>query len=591
MNSVNTILNRFIGYTLLFLLINAVRSPIQASTVDSTQLSQRPYFITEFTKQNITWNWLSRFQYAGSSSNLWDWKIKDYFQRNLILPGTDNKQWKDEHKLNAHFLFKKPLLAPGLYLNSWQQIDQKSSVQNKFSNHAMGMYLKLPFITPYAGYQQSKNRTLTEWGWDVGLSGELKDYRFDTYNTNLNVLSNYDFYENRQNFENSLNASIQAKFNNFSGDSLSFSFSEVNKEYYTSGRLEQVKIFNRSWRNSIYYLISLRDVFSLETQIQSRDISYFNGRNIFYMGNKFKYLHTGKNLFLGLHLRTNDETLDNAGIETDSRSRQTAMRMEMGYTISAKQKIDFDIAYVKLQYDTPDDEVNHDDRDEQRYIFDMNYFYYFSPVLSFKLKAYAFIYHQMYIFSEQSINNNWNRIYTFRPHVDYSYGRIHNRLTTEVLANYTVYDFEALLLQTRSYVFRKYTFSDSLTVRMIGSNHVGAYVRIELEDKGSFFETTFKQQLLQSYRSEFYNLFWLNKNLFYFHVMAGVTIYKRDEKRYLPEKQKYRSIFNYGPFVNITYKASDKLLFRANAALSFLDDSAYRTSHYTTGSIRLNYLF
>lgn len=574
----------------LYILLISISSNLRASDIDSSQTTPPPYYTADFTKQNITYNWLSRFFYSDTSFTFWKWHVDDYFQRNLIIPGTDNKQWKDEHKLNARFLFTKPYFAPGLYINSWQQSDRKSGIRNQYSNHAMGIYFKSPMITPYIGYQQSRNRSLTEWGWDTGVTGSLKDYRFNAYNTNLDILSNYDFYENRQNYENNLSASIQADFNKFSGDSLSFTFSEMNKEYYTSGRLERVKIYNRTWRNILYYYLSLRDLVSMQTLIQSRDNSYFSGRN-FLIENKFRYLHTGKDLFLGLHLRTNDLTANNSGIETDSRARETALRMELGYSMSAKQKLDLDIAYVKMQYDTPDERVNNDDRDEQRYVIDMDYAYYISPVLQLKIKAHAFLFHQMYIYSDQSINNSWNRIYTFRPHVDYTTEHIKNRLTTEVLANYTVYDFEALIRQTRSYVFRKYTFSDSLTIRLLGRNHLGAYARLELEDKGSFFETDFKQQLLQSYQSEFYNLFILNDHFFYFRIMAGYTVYRRQEWRYLPVKQKYRTINNQGPFLNISYKATNHLYFRANAAYSFLDDSAYQTSRYTTGSIRLNYLF
>lgn len=577
---------------LLLLLIFFITIPAlsqDASAQDSSRTSM-PYFLSRFTKQSITWNWLTQFMMSDSVGNHWHWSVRDNFRSNLISPGQSAGQWKDEHTFSGQFRYNAPFISPALYVNSWLKSDRQPGAGNLFSNHSAGLQFHTKYITPYIGYQQARNKELTEWGWDTGIEGQLLNYKAGAYNTNMNFDSHYDFYEQRKSYEHNLGVSVQTKFSRFSGDSLSFIYSGLNRQYFVSGKLEHVTLFTRSWQNNLYYYLTYRDQITMQTQVQSRDISYFNGRNVLNIENRLRYLHSGKRMMLGLYLRTNDETQDNSGIRTDSRLRQTAMRMELGYKITEDQSFDLNIAYVKLQYDTPDETNNNDDRDEQRFVLNMKYRYRFSPLLSMDVLAYSYLFHQIYIFSEQSINNSWNRIFKLNPQVNYFSDRIRNRLSTEVMANYTVYDFEKLITNTRSFVFRRYTFSDSISVRLFGSQYGGASAKIQLEDKGSFFEQNFKQQLIQSNKSELYTVFLSNENLLYFRVQAGYTFYRREEWRYIPQKKRKRTITNRGPFFNVSYKTSQKVVFSANISFSHLEDSSYHSSNYTTGNIRLYYL-
>ncbi len=577
---------------LLLLLIFFITIPAvsQNAVVQDLAGTSPPYFLSRFTKQSITWNWLTQFTMSDSVSRRWHWSVRDNFRSNLIRPGQSAGQWKDEHTFSGHFRYNAPYVSPALYVKSWLKSDRQPDAGNLFSNHSAGLQFQTKYITPYIGYQQARNKELTEWGWNTGIEGHLLNYKAGAYNTNMNFDSHYDFYEQRKSYEHNLGVSVQTKFSRFSGDSLSFIYSGLNRQYFVSGKLEQVTLFTRSWQNNLFYYLTYRDQITMQTQVQSRDISYFNGRNILNIENRLRYLHSGKRMMLGLYLRTNDETQDNSGIRTDSRLRQTAMRMEMGYKFTEDQSFDLNLAYVKLQYDTPDETYNNDDRDEQRFVFNMKYRYRFSPLLSMDVLAYSYLFHQIYIFSEQSINNSWNRIFKLNPQVNYFSDRIRNRLSTEVMANYTVYDFEKLITNTRSFVFRRYTFSDSISVRLFGSQYGGASAKIQLEDKGSFFEQNFKQQLIQSNKSELYTVFLSNENLLYFRVQAGYTLYSRTEWRYIPLKKRNRTITNRGPFFNVSYKTTQKVVFSANVSFSHLEDSNYHSSNYTTGYIRLHYL-
>jgi len=576
--------------TILFYLFTSVSAQI----VFLNPLRTKPLFNLEFQKEITTWNWQGRFLYSGYSRHDLHWQIDDRFQSNLLVPSREIHKWRDEHTLKGLFYLNRASSAGGLYIHSWILNDRQISNNNHYSNHAIGLFssFRKDFfsITPYAGYQRSQNRTKVDMGWDVGAQTAVQNYDLGGYQTSFQWESDYDFYARRQNYENSLNAGVKTRFTRFSGDSLTFSFTEVSKQYYAGDSIEHVRIYNRDWNNLLFYNLSMRDLLSIRTRIQSKNITYFNGRNVFSMENFVRYSHMGNRSLLSLMMRTNEKTQDNAGIITDSRLRQTALGSQFIYHFNGDRFLDLDFSYIKVQYDTPDSIVNNDDRDEQRFVLSARYVHRLSDYLWMEWQSYVYLFHQMYLFKEQSANNSWNRVYKLQPRLRYRCGRISNQLLTEVLANYTVYDFEERLSQVRSFVFRKYTFADSATVRISGANYSGAYVRIEKEDKGSFFRKEFSQRLVQSYSSEFYNFFLINRRFMNFKISFGYNIYKRKEWRHLPVKRLARNIINQGPYISVINHAGKKLTFSAYASWSHLKDSSGQISTYTTGYVRFNYL-
>ena len=568
---------------------------------------------TDFSKQNTTWNWSGRFRMADSLSGSMNWYINELFQSNLITPNNASKQWKDEHKLKGLFYKRFSAYSFGLYTDSWLLYDKQQINRNEYSNHAAGLFYQYNpadniIIKPYAGYQRAKNTiikhnagnpkpekiTNTDWGWDTGFEGKAGNLNLGEYTGTFNAKSDYDFFEQRKNYNNNVSAGISTRFSSFASDSLNLGYEESSKQFYntssdqTGNPIIEVRLFNRNIRNQLFYNFSNRQQLKFETNILSKHLYYSTSRDVFFIENVFRFQSFGERFNYQVGFRTNDETMDNDGIKTDSRTRQSAIDIKTQYKINASNNLNIDLAYVKMQYDTPDDN-NNDDRDEQRFIINLQYYRKISPVLELNLYAYGFLFHQIYIFREQSINNNWNRVIKIEPQIVYRYKRFENRLSTSVIANYTAYDFEDLTARTRSFLFRKYTLSDSLSAPVVKSLSVGLQGKLELSEKGSFFKKTFAQNIVQTYASQNINLYLMKEIWERFQFKFGYSYFARTEWRHIPVKIKNREITNKGPFISFAYNVLRRINLSAYAAINYINDSKSIKSQYNTGYLRLMY--
>ena len=567
---------------------------LSARSLSEQTVNIPSFFSSEFQKQQTTWNWIFQFDLNSSPASLWLWNVSERFRSNLLVPNSISKLWKDEHKFRAAFYRNLVPLKIGLYADSWIQNDEQVSLKNRYANHVLGLtanYQKNQFLlVPFLGYQQLQTRSKIEWGWDVGLRGRITRLQLGNYTNDIMAQTDYDIYKNLRNYENSFQFRTTTHFNRFTYDSLAFIFSEINKENYTAELtgITRTRINHRELKNQLYYNITSDNRFALLTRLMSRNLSYVSVRDIVYIENQLRYLYIGGQTQLQAYLRTNDETQDITGTITDSQTRETAIGLQVTQRFNTRQSLFGDFSYIKLQYDTPD-ERNKDDRDEQRFIFTLRYRHRLSSVLSMEWLGYVYLFHQIYIFKERSSSNNWNRVYKLSPKIRYGYGRLANTLTTEVLANYKVYDYEAPNQTPRSFIFRKYIISDSLTYRYFAENYIGFFVRFELEDKGTFYKELFAQNIVQSYESSFFNFFLLNKRFYRFNLRLGYTYYVRRQWRHIPIKRRSRAITNQGPYLSISYIGSRRLVFFASVALANLNDSIAQNSTYITGYLKMYY--
>jgi hypothetical protein len=554
-----------------------------------------------FSKHNISWNWKDIFNYD-FSNEYYGLKIKQKYNSNLITPSKNIKNWRDENNFAGFFYQKLSDFETGIYTKSWIFSDRQSTQTSNFSNHSLGIktnYVPDPKLTisPYAGYQRAQNKSNIDWGWDVGAQGNYDDFLLDEYKGNIDGHLDYDFYPGRQNSNQGINISFETKFSPVTIDSIRVTYDHSNKQYYSPNddNLINVRYNEKFLHNFFEYQLSPTTNFELQTILSSKNIfdnsRSIPNRDVLKIENRLNLFYLFSDFVMNLGFDTFQETQNNTDINTDSDALQSNIRTNIYYTLSPRDQLNLKFTLSKYQFDTPDSVNNNDDRDELRIIGGLEYLRRFSPVLNFKIEAYINFFHQVYIYKERSANNNWNRIFRLSSEIEYSGKRFRNKLKNEILANYTVYDFEQQFSQSQSYIFRKYILEDSLSLNLLPRLKAGFNGRYEVEDKGSFFKSEFAQQILQSTQSVYIDLFIRFKNIYLLDVDSGIAFYNRNDWLHIPTKSLIRDVNTMTPYLRVRYALNKNLKFVSSASYVFSEEMNLGNSTYTTGSLSLIHKF
>ena len=567
---------------------------------------------TNFTKQHITWDWHNILTFEIEPQYGPGIKIVDVLHSNQIVLSRDASQWRDENNLNAYLFYKSGFMYNGIYINSWSLTDRQQINITKFSNHSAGFQGKYSpdahiSVIPYIGYQRSENIAVIDYGLDTGIDLKLLKYSLSGYNTDVRLQSNYDFYPERRNVANAANIMIKKYFTPLTSDSLALNYSLSKQEYFAQNGYDiiQVDIEQKGLHNFLLYGLSPASRIEMITLLESRNIYddspivlntsnqevYANQRDVMRIDNRLNYRYISGNLFTKFGLRTFQETQDNQDILTDSKALHTSLNADFVFSPSIADDIYIKLSFVKFQYETPDTITNHDDRDEIRFIGEFDFSHSFSPLLFANLNFYTNIFHKMYIFEEQSANNSWTRIYRLGAAVRYEFRKFRNLLHTYVLANYTVYDYDELLDETRSFVFRKYVISDSLSIPVFREVALGFYGRLEFEDRGTFFAHNFTQRLVESNENIYYDIYLQKQNILRLTINLGLSVYLRRGWRHIPEKRLARDFSKTSPYIRVFYPYSKNIQFHAYFSITHLSDTGRQNSSFNQGNLMLSYVW
>jgi len=238
-------------------------------------------------------------------------------------------------------------------------------------------------------------------------------------------------------------------------------------------------------------------------------------------------------------------------------ARRTSASLDLLSKIGEKDSLNFTGSASILRYDTPDS-LNTDDRDELLLVAGVTEVHRFSRSLTLSILAEATLSHLVYLNRFQSANNNWNRILRFQSTVDYSPARaFRTTLSAEVLANYTVYDFEEQVLSVKSFSFRQASWSDS-TVWRIGKRLLVTMLgTVRLYERGILKWKEFKERPENYFMEQSY---WPQIAAEVFgrlNIAVGYRYFSQMRYRYEGRSRKLeRTIENSGPTVSVSWMGS-----------------------------------
>jgi hypothetical protein len=230
-----------------------------------------------------------------------------------------------------------------------------------------------------------------------------------------------------------------------------------------------------------------------------------------------------------------------------------------------------------LKYDTQSD-VNYDDRDELGYLVYLAHRFNNLRGLILVTSVDMNLYHTVYIYSQKSSNNNWNRVLRFTSKSYFEPGEgFRNIGTFSVLANYTVYDFEDIISSVKSYSFRQMNLKDSMIVKF--TRHLGADIYGELKyyERGELNWGEFSQRPVNYYEDKI-----INSELNYFFnkfitISAGYRYFEQKRFNYINGERVFDNfVRTTGPF------ASVRVAWKRNSALEL--HTSYDYYRYGDGS-------
>jgi hypothetical protein len=228
--------------------------------------------------------------------------------------------------------------------------------------------------------------------------------------------------------------------------------------------------------------------------------------------------------------------------------------------LSGSDSLSFSLFQSKLRYDTPSND-NYDDRDELLSIARVKYIKKLNPFFDLFINTEFTFNHIVYIYAQESSNNNINRIIKLSTGGDYSGKNISSSNIFEVSANYTVYDFEDLVPNFQSFSFRQFTAIDSSRIKLDRRLDFFHFGYIKLSEQGNLKWASFSTQptryLQEVYSEPRFILYYGNSS-----VSLGLRIYSLNTYNYTGLVKSIDSrYFSIAPLTELNFFSSNYLSF------------------------------
>lgn len=469
---------------------------------------------------------------------------------------SENSSFRDNQSLK---LFYERPVSKNFFVNieqSWLlNADTKFSGTNDLEildGKIGGTYKISPVssIELYAGKEHNNQMNIASNGNVYGTSIKLDQYRFSDFIFKISGnAENVDLSDKRKKSDYNLSAVLLGNFDAGNNMSVNFKYKGMDRDYLTNFK-DSVTLTNvtenrneKRYESNFFLNYNLTDFIKTNSLIsysntfvdrayksevdnlnnskylrQSNESQFSVESDALVNLNKFQsllslsYHQISESNDLKKRFAASDEEYNVAkDIEQqrDYNSTRTQLSDKSFYTINQIDSLLFHANIGLLRYDTPSLD-NDDERDELNSSLGIGYFKTISNNLSLKLESEYQFNHLVFLKADRSAVNNKNRILTFSPQVIINYNNFYMNPKFELMANYTVYDYEKLNLGVKSFSFRQLSYRDTVYIGINTKFNLQANIIVKYFQRGilywdSFSETPQLNSLEQSYRLMLYD--------------------------------------------------------------------------------------
>jgi len=595
-------------------------------------------YSSNFTKQLNTFMLTNKLDFLFKHENYFI-EVNENFNSTFIKTADksirDDQQMRLKTGINLTPAIDIGVMGKSLLLSDSRRIDINSTSVTEiqlFSTYKSGSF----FVTPSIGYQKNRQVGETDQGNVLGLESVMESYHLYDLDLYAFLKLNDENISRRKNFNRDIRAAVTNKFNDYVNNTIAFQLIQVRKDFYfladsitsnefnVNNNIQSRTETNYIVRDKLNYYGLLKNLdFNLITTFFwrsiDRDTRYkslsINSPSIFdtrieelKFDIETNFIYKSEALDFGLKTSYSErdekhltKKLEGANpvffeqrVNNESQKNNFTNRVFLSFysilDISDKDKVSLNFFHNKLRYDTPS-LLNIDDRDELLSILRINYTRIINPFFSGFMNLEGNLNRMVYLNSKRSSNNYLNRVLKLNTGGIYSGSRITSYNSFEVSANYTVYDYEEINPNYKSFSFRQYSFSDSTVVHL--SNRIkfkfSGYVKFA--EQGEFRWSSFSMKPTRYLEEKlFLPQLVLSYNRFSF--TSGLRFFSLKTFNFDKEIKLIDSYYSSsGPLSEIKYFIQDRVELNITGWYEFIKYKNDRKSNSTNLFIDINWFF
>ncbi|MGA9120563.1 MAG: hypothetical protein WB699_14460 [Bacteroidota bacterium] len=469
--------------------------------------------------------------------------IREQYSTTIVQFQSDPSRLVRSSQQQINASFRVPLSAPLSATSQWNSFiftDSRGIGLSKASMHSLmgGLaYTPLTYLSvePSAGYRWDNQSDNRDHGPSYQLLATLQPLDEDGYLLSASGQLHVDQLSPRRLENHFLQAGVEKSFGPVSKDSLGVAVYRLRREFYSpdssiESRQETffqisnllsyevdptlratffLGILSRGLDKLLFYSSGIRPRDAFDTHVDEFHLdAYIEGSWRSTDGRASANIRFGHNERNELHrvLPASEQTtgplLADRTSQEESKNnlaKQTELSGRFLFPVSWSDIIFATGRASLLRYDTPSN-LNDEDRDELLVALSAGSFHQISPVFRLGFSLEGTMSHLVYLLSDRSANNNINRILRLTPRMVFTPAWfLQTTNGFEVLASYTVYDYEQQAALVQSYTYRQFGWLDTTSVELTHRVGLDFYAYLKLYERGQLNWADFTERTENSY--------------------------------------------------------------------------------------------